>query len=123
MNALLVEDNPMQAKIACAILSSMGFEVAHTATGEEAISLFTANTYQLVIMDIGLDGALSGDAATAEIRKIEAANHRGHCPIFAVTAHVSDDAIAQYHQAGLDEVFQKPMRKELLQEAFDHFKV
>lgn len=114
--ALLVEDNPIQAKMAIRILESMGFEVEHTTTGEAAVELFKTNHYHFGMFDIGLDGALRGDQAVAQIRKEETGDR---CLIFAVTAHVSDEAIAQYKAAGIDQVFEKPIKKEVIVEAFN----
>ena len=116
--ALLVEDNLIQAKAAKRILQSMGYAVEHTTTGEEAIEMFKQSNYNFAIFDIGLDGDLSGDEAVTQIRKLEV-NKR--CPIFAVTAHVSSEAIDRYIAAGIDKVFEKPIIKDKIIEALAEF--
>ena len=117
--ALLVEDNPMQARVAKGILESMGFEVHHTTTGEEAVEWFNKKHYSLVLMDIGLDGEISGDEATKVIRENEESGK--HCPIFAVTAHVTAELEKQYAEAGIDIVFEKPIQRDAVVEAFEKF--
>jgi len=117
--AFLAEDSPIQAKAAKRILNSMGYEVDHTTTGEDAVEMFRHNHYDFAIFDIGLDGALSGDQAVEKIRQLDLGRN---CPIFAVTAHVSEDSLERYKQAGINKVFEKPIRKDEIMAAYAEFK-
>jgi len=121
MRLLLVEDSPIQAKIANRLLTEIGFDVEHTTTGEEAVVMSRDNQYDLGIFDIGLDGMLSGDQAVEEIRQLGEEN--GGYPIFAVTAHVSEEAIQHYKSIGINEVFEKPIKKQRIIEAFEKIRV
>ena len=53
---LLVEDQKIAQKVAEMILSTLNFDVDVADSGEQAISLFEENRYQIVLMDLGLPG-------------------------------------------------------------------
>ena len=117
--ALLAEDSNIQANAAKRVLIAMGFDVDHVTTGEEAVEMFRKNYYDLGIFDIGLDGAMNGDEAVEQIRQLDSGKN---LPIFAVTAHVSDEAVAHYKNVGINKIFEKPIKKEKIAAAYEEFK-
>ena len=116
---LIVEDLTPAAMAAKIILKQMGFDSEHAKTGEEAISMSEKNDYYCVLLDIGLGDGISGDEAAVQIRENEKNTGKNRLWIFALTAHVEEDAKKRYFESGIDEVFEKPLRKTLLQNAID----
>ena len=67
---LVVEDDPLAAKMICQYLLRAGFEVAGVVdNGADAISQAAAQAADLVLMDIGLRGPMDGTEAAAQIRQ------------------------------------------------------
>ncbi len=85
---LVVEDDFLTALNLKEDLMMSGFEVPAIAkTGKEAISMATEVLPDLILMDITLDGPMSGIEAAAEIRKAHA------IPIIYLTAHADAKTI------------------------------
>jgi CheY-like chemotaxis protein len=81
---LLVEDNPDQAEIYATELTNSGFEVFHTADGEEALQLAKKEQPDLILLDLmlgnssGLDilKAIKANPATKGIKVVAVTNFR-----------------------------------------------
>lgn len=57
---LVVDDEPQLRDIACAIVRRLGYSVAVTATGEEAVNYIRENKVDLVLLDMLLGDGISG---------------------------------------------------------------
>lgn len=99
---LIVEDTALVAHHLQHILSGMGYkDISMTPSGEEALDLFEANQYDLVLMDIMLEGPLNGiDTA----RKIKT---NSNTPVIFVTALSDSDSLGKINSVG-DGYFMKP---------------
>jgi CheY-like chemotaxis protein len=110
---LLAEDNPVNQKIARKILERIGCTVVCAENGEEALSLWNAEHFDLILMDVQMP-CLDGLAATRELRRLEA--ERGtRTPVIALTANVLDSDIARCRDAGMDGHLPKPFLIEDVQ--------
>ena len=96
MNALLAEDNELNAEIAQALLESEGVVVTRAANGNEVVDLYLshpAGSFDAILMDIMMPD-MDGYEATRAIRlseKVDAAD----IPIIALTANAfAEDAKA-----------------------------
>ncbi len=117
-HVLLAEDNPINQTVSRTMLESMGLRVDVVETGSAAISAWSRDSYDLILMDCQMP-VMDGYDATREIRAMEK-KHRddhgsgSHMPIIALTAHAMqgdrDDCLA----AGMDDYLAKPFRKEQL---------
>jgi two-component system, cell cycle response regulator DivK len=75
---LIVDDNPVNLKLARVLLAGAGYEVRTAGDAEEALEVLKSYTPRVILMDIqlpGMDGLtltrhLKGDPATREITVI-----------------------------------------------------
>ena len=110
---LLVEDNPINQRVALRILERLGFQADTASNGIEAIKAIEKASYDLVFMDIQMP-EMDGFSATAAIRQMEPALGR-HVPIVAMTAHAMAGDRERCLEAGMDDYISKPLdRKELV---------
>ena len=112
MKILLVEDNPVNMRLAKALLARRGHELTCCYNGREAVDAFELATFDVVIMDVQMP-IMDGFTATGKMRELERSRDR-RTPIVALTAH----ALAGYHAectaAGMDDYLTKPIStKEL----------
>ena len=110
---LVVEDNPVNQRMAVRMLEKMGCRVDVAANGAEAFKKAAQSRYDLIFMDCQMP-EIDGYEATAEIRRCE--GHSKHTPIIAMTAHTMQEDREKCLQAGMDDFLPKPVKKETLSE-------
>ena len=81
--------------------------------GEEALKMFKANRYDMVLMDMEMP-VRDGYSATCEIRKWEAETGREEVPIIALTAHAMKEYAQKSINAGCSGHVNKPIKKQPL---------
>ena len=106
LSILVVEDNPMNLKLARNVLRSRGYQVHEATSGEEALQKLREVRADLVLMDIQLPG-MDGIEVT---RRLKADPRTAGLPVVALTAHAhevhEDDAL----EAGCVGYISKPIR-------------
>ncbi|TBL71614.1 response regulator transcription factor [Paenibacillus thalictri] len=103
MRILLVEDEPKIREVLAAYLKNEGWEVDFTPDGNEALALFRSRAYDLVILDLMLEG-LPGEEVCREIRQ------SSFVPIVMITSKSREsDAIIGLN-LGADDYIVKPFR-------------
>lgn len=112
---LLVDDAEAQRAIAMLFLKDLPCAVDQAADGAEAVELFRANGYVLVLLDLEMPGMHGLDAVRA-MRSLEAVGQRQRTPILALTAHEDQEHARQCAEAGFDGVLVKPLRRPELRE-------
>ncbi|MFK7770271.1 MAG: response regulator [Mariniblastus sp.] len=108
LSILLAEDNAINQKLAIALLEKVGHEVKLAHNGREAIELYRANQFDLILMDVQMPD-IDGFEATYEIRKIQTETGL-RIPIIALTAHASGADRKRCLAGGMDEYIAKPIR-------------
>jgi CheY-like chemotaxis protein len=103
---LIVEDNPMNRKLARNALRSRGFEVLEATTGEEALTLLSRRVADLVLMDLQLPD-MDGLEVT---RRLKADERTAALPVVALTAHVREVDEQRALEAGCIGYITKPIR-------------
>jgi signal transduction histidine kinase/CheY-like chemotaxis protein len=111
---LLVEDNPVNRKVAAQMLKRFGLRCDVAVTGKEAVEAVDARVYDLILMDIQMP-VMDGYEATREIRKQEL-NRQQHVHIVAMTANAMDGDRERCLAAGMDDYLSKPITSARLGE-------
>lgn len=108
---LLAEDNPVNRKVATAMLRRLGYSIDVVVNGAEAVEACGKQHYDLVLMDV-LMPELDGLEATREIRR-----RFEHQPlIVAMTANAMEGDRETCIGAGMDDYVTKPIKIEKLQQ-------
>jgi len=110
MHILLVDDHPVNRKVARLFLEPFGFIITEAVDGQEALDL-DMSRYDLVLMDLNMP-RLGGLEATRIFRSQEAEGK--HVPIVALTADAMHDQIEACHAAGMDAHISKPIIMDTL---------
>lgn len=108
---LLVEDNPVNQKLAKIMLTKAGYQVEVAINGKEALEKFTASPddFDMIFMDVQMP-EMDGLEATRAIRE------RGFdtIPIAAMTAHAIEGDREMCLEAGMDDYISKPIKREVV---------
>jgi two-component system sensor histidine kinase/response regulator len=113
---LVVEDNPVNQRIAIKMISRLGYR-AHTAeNGVEATRRARRQRYDLILMDCQMP-EMDGYDATRAIRQMEVSSAR--TPIIALTANAMASDRERCLAAGMDDFLTKPLTMAALQQALD----
>ena len=116
LNILIVEDNATNRRITRTYLEGWGHTVVAAHDGTDAVSCFSEEKFDLVLMDLQMP-RMDGIAATASIRQMEASGTR--VPIIALTANVLKGAREECHAAGMCGYLAKPVREHELMAAIE----
>ncbi|MEZ0395991.1 MAG: response regulator [Anaerolineales bacterium] len=116
---LLAEDNPINQKLAVAILQRAGYLVDSVENGLQAFEKAQTRQYPLILMDVQMP-EMDGFEATRKIRAWEAVNG-GHIIIIAMTAHAMQGDRERCLQAGMDDYVSKPLQQKVLFSALDRW--
>ncbi len=110
---LLVEDNPINQKIALTMLEKLGYQAALAQDGVEAVHSLARDRYDLVLMDC-LMPEMDGFEATRLIRAT--AGHGAQVPIVAMTASAVPKNREACFEAGMTDYLSKPIRETELRD-------
>ncbi len=112
LGILLVEDNPVNQKVAATMLEKQGHHVVVASNGREALEVIDKERIDLILMDVQMP-EMDGFEATELIRDREKGNG-GHIPIIATTAHAMKGDRERCLAAGMDSYISKPIRAQEL---------
>ena len=107
LKVLLAEDNPVAQVLTRRMLEKWGHAVRPARSGDEAVTLAAAETFDVVLMDGDMPGT-DGFEATARIRE-EERRSGGHLPIVALTAFDGVDDRRRCLAVGMDDYVAKPV--------------
>jgi two-component system sensor histidine kinase/response regulator len=113
---LLVEDNPVNQRLAKMVLTKAGYQVEVANNGREAVEKYTkaSKAFDLIFMDIQMP-EMDGMKATKAIRD----NGFDKIPIVAMTAHAMKGDRERCLQGGMDDYISKPVKRELVFEMLE----
>ena len=110
-SVLLVEDTDYNAWAASAVLAKLGLTCERARTGQEAIDLFAARRFNLVLLDRNLPD-MDGTVVARKIRALETDGPRAI--LLAVTAYCTPQDRELCLAAGMDAFVGKPLTPDKL---------
>ncbi len=110
---LLVEDNPVNQKVARAMLNALHCEVELAINGREAVDRADAKTFDLILMDCQMP-EMDGYDATLTIRSGNGPNKT--TPIVAMTANAMEGDKDKCLAVGMNDYLPKPVHRAALEQ-------
>ena len=108
---LLVDDDPLQREVVCALCESLGYRCETVESGERALSEFARLRPDLLLLDMvmgGIDGAET-------LRRLRDQNHQ--VPAILVSGYAQPERVEVARQAGAVEFLAKPLTRAILARA------
>jgi PAS domain S-box-containing protein len=106
VKVMLVEDNPVNQRVATMLLAKLGYQVRLAQNGAEAVAALCLETFDVILMDMEMP-VMDGCEATRHIRE-------GGCPtrpwIVALTANAMNSDRQRAFNAGMNDFVSKPIR-------------
>jgi CheY-like chemotaxis protein len=117
LDILLVEDNPVNRRLAQHVLEKEGYRVVAADNGAAALKTLEDKHFDLVLMDVQMP-RMDGIETTAAIRSREKISGE-YTPIVALTAHAMVGDRERCLKAGMDGYLIKPIQPATLLEAVE----
>ena len=105
---LLVEDHPINQKLASVLLQRLGYQVDLAKDGAQAVLAAQSRAYDLILMDVQMP-VMNGFEATQKIRAGTGPNKT--TPIVALTANAMQSDKDACYDAGMNDFLTKPFSK------------
>ena len=118
VRVLVVEDNPINQKVAVHQLDALGLQADVVGSGKEALEMLQLADYDLVLMDCAMP-EMNGYDATRAIRQM--AGPVAAVPIIAMTADAVTGARERCLDAGMNDYVSKPVKLEHLERTIARF--
>jgi CheY-like chemotaxis protein len=116
LSILMADDNPVNQRVAQALLKRLGYEVDTVENGKQAVEAFSEKAYDLILMDVEMP-LLNGYDATRQIR---AKRSDSSTPwIIALTAHSLGSTRSQCLASGMNDFVTKPIKLQQLVAALE----
>jgi len=126
MQILIVEDHPVNQKVAIAMLhKALGKDKVNIVlanNGQEGLDLATAkgHTFDLILMDVRMP-VMDGLDATRKIREWEEQRTDAPYYIVAMTAHASQADVDECLNAGMNRYASKPLNLNVMRDLMSEF--
>lgn len=109
---LVVDDSIVNCQVAVHLLKNLGCHADAATSSEAAIHMHVRQRYDLILMDCQMPG-LDGYQTTERIRSAETGNRR--TAIIGWTTTLQAENRERCIAAGMDDLIEKPIRKEMVQ--------
>jgi signal transduction histidine kinase/CheY-like chemotaxis protein len=107
LDILIVEDNPVNQKLAERVLSKLGYKPEVAVSGLQALKALEQKPYHIILMDVQMP-EMDGLEATGRIRALKIIQP----VIIAMTANAMQGDREACLQAGMDDYISKPIKLE-----------
>lgn len=111
MDILLVEDNEINRFVARRLLESLGHSVTEAENGRLGVDAADARAYDVILMDVSMP-VMDGVTATRTIRQGDGRSAK--VPIVGLTAHVLNEELNRFREAGMNDCLNKPIDRDRL---------
>src|SRR6187549_644663 len=105
-SVLVCDDEEIMRDVLDTILSSAGYKVDLSRTGEEALEAYSQKSYDLVLMDVSMPG-MGGLTALEELIKVDP-----DAVVLMITAFATFDTAISAWEKGATGVIRKPFQNE-----------
>ncbi|GJM20763.1 MAG: hypothetical protein DHS20C15_06780 [Planctomycetota bacterium] len=119
LRILVVEDNPVNQRVAEGLLRRQGYSCTTADNGRQGLDAVRRAEFDVVLMDCQMP-EMDGFEATRAIRDFERASGR-HTPIVAMTANAMKGDSERCRDAGMDDYIPKPIQPEVLYETLERW--
>src|SRR6478735_9016850 len=103
---LICDDEEIMRDVLETLLSSAGYKVDLSRTGEEAIESYASRAYDLVLMDVSMPG-MGGLTALEELVKLDP-----EAVVLMITAYATFDTAISSWEKGATGIIRKPFQNE-----------
>jgi len=114
----VIDDEPIIHEVLGELLTSEGYEVEISSSGEEALDKYSTRSFGLVLLDLLMPG-MDGIEVLKSIRKIEP-----HAVIIIITAYASVESAISAMKTGAFDYIQKPFKHDelllIIKRALEH---
>jgi len=116
---LIMDDNIGLLKMLKRLLEQLNFEVELTKDGAEAIGVYKeemkkGNTFDLIIVDLIIDGGIGGIETIGSIRAFDP-----NVKAIVISGELPDDIREDHTKYGFDSFLEKPFQIENLKSAIE----
>ncbi len=118
LRILVAQDNELSRAVTAKTLELLGHKDESVNSANEVVERTMTTDFDLIIMDLKMEGSDSVDAAK-RIKKMTFRNEIVPV-IFGLSENEQQDKL-RCTEAGMDDLVQKPMRAEVLQEKIHHW--
>ena len=121
LHALVVDDHPLNAKLAGIMLRRAGCRTQLVHDAAAAISACASERFDIVFMDLEMP-QINGLEATLELRRLETGGQLANPEplyIVALTANVMPEDRRACLEAGMNDYLEKPLREQELHRALE----
>lgn len=115
IEALLVEDNPVNQKLLTTVLTHMGLDITAAFNGIEALEILSKRDFDIIFMDIQMP-ELDGFETTKQARE-----RNIETPIVAISANVYPEDIEKSLESGMQAHIGKPFNLDELKKVIDKY--
>jgi CheY-like chemotaxis protein len=111
LHVLIADDNATNRMVAETLCSMFGYTSQSVSDGAEAVDAMRSGSFDLILMDIKMP-LMDGQEAARRIRAMQ--GPASTAPIVALTANADPWDAAEYLEAGMDAVVEKPIKPAVL---------
>jgi signal transduction histidine kinase/DNA-binding response OmpR family regulator len=108
---LIVDDNPVNRKVATLFLKYMDFEVAEAENGLVALEMLHDEQFDLVLLDLHMP-VMDGEETVRQIR--DGDEDWSDIPVIALTADMAHNDLNSLYALGMDGYVAKPISQDAL---------
>ena len=103
---LVVDDNPINLRVACGLVEQAGYRTITATNGAEALAVVQTQPLFMVLMDCHMP-VMDGYEATEKIRGLE--SEAAMLPVIALTASAMPEELERCRIAGMNDCLIKPV--------------